>query len=150
MARTSVVPDLIDALVAALDGVVDATVSDTWPDDLNTGDRVVIGVEDLDGERSTGATSRQSWPHASKVSRDEEGEIFGAIFCAHGDLDAKGARDAAYVMSGQIETILRADVTVGVSGVLWTSYSPDRYTPYRTAGGVACAVYFTIAYRARL
>ena len=152
MSRTSVVPDLIDGLIALCAQSMDCTVSDTWPVDMNSGPRILFGVEDLDGERARGASSRQSWPHASKVSRDEEGEVYGAIWVTSGVESAKDARDAAYAISGTLEGLLRADVTVGIPAVLWTSYSPDWYTPYRldTGFGVACAVYFSISYKARL
>ena len=150
---TSVVPALIDALIAAATAVLpDVTVSDCWPAELNSGDWLLFGVADPDVNRTVGATSSQSYPHVTRPARAETGEVFGVVFCAHGDDDAKGARDAAYAVLGAVETLLRDSVTLNVPGVWKTNLSPGDYTPARFAdyGGAAVTVQFKVEFEARI
>ena len=149
----SQIPALMDALIAASRAALPAVnVEDCWPAQLTTGDWLLWGVADPDSGRQSGMTSSQEYPHASRQARNESGSINCVIFCSHGDDDAKGVRDAAFVILAAVEDFLRASVTQGLPGVWKMSVTDVRYLPARWQdfGGAVAEVQFSVAFNARI
>lgn len=150
---TSAVPFVIDALVAAATtalpnlGVYDGFgLSDT------PGDFLMVGVEDPDNaDTAESANAQQSWAHVGGTARDEEGDVTCCALSWNGDGDQNAARTAAYATLAALEDLLRADKTLGVATVLWTSFgtSQQLHQAQDTSGAVAWVV-FQIHFRARL
>lgn len=153
MARSSVVPDLIDALVEALAGLLpDFTVSDGFPLELHTGDYVAVGVDDPQGTSpAPSANSTIDWAGAHRaIGLNEAGEVTCAAWAWRGDADARSARDAVYVALSAIQAHLRADVSAGVDGIwsswiAWTQLSQDQ-----TEQGANALLIFRVGFKARL
>jgi len=150
---TSVLPAFIDALMAAATTALpDVTVADCWPVSLNSGDWLLIGVDDAEASRTIGASGTQVYPHAQRLTRDESAEVHAVIWCAHDDDDVKGARDAAFAILAAVEALLRASITLDVASVWKASMAAWSYTPHRLAdyGSTVAEIQFSITYEARI
>lgn len=155
---TSAVPLLIDALVAqATAALTGKVVSDGLNVSDDYGDFLMVGIEDPD---TTGlefsAETSEDWATvgAGTTSRDEEGEIVCAAWSwtgVHGSAGQKAARDAAYGTLAALAGVLRANPSLGVPQVLWTSFgSSTRLSQIQGAGGSGALLVFRIKFRARL
>ena len=149
---TSVVPALIDALfAAAVAALPNARVSDGVGVSSDPGDFLMIGVSDDGPNPSTAVSSRQTWANANGTTRDESGNITCMAVSWNGNADAKAARDSAYATKAAVENLLRANPSLGVSGVLWTSVGTDESLDQNQDDlGALAILVFTIAYRARI
>lgn len=150
---TSVVPAVIDALVAqATEALSDVKVYDGFGITDNPGDFLMVGVDDPDTESAANsANSQQEWPHVGHSTRDETGEITLVALSWNGKADAKVARDGAYAISAAVEDLLRTDPTLGVAGVLWTSFGTStELTQQQGEGGASALLVFKIAFMARI
>lgn len=150
---TSVVPDLIDALVsAATTALPNAIVSDGFGVTDDPGDFLMIGVEDPDTEDAAfSADSRQEWANANYTVRDESGEITCCAVAWVGENNQKAARDAVYAISAGLEDMLRANPSLGVDGLLWTGFgSSTQLSQVQGNHGAAAQLVFRINYRARI
>ena len=150
----SVVPALIDALIAAASTAGVANVLDgvSLSGDAAAGDYLMIGVDDPDseGDAFTGS-SRQRWANSNGRQRDEEGEITCAAYSWNGDGDQKAARDAAFVMVEALASACRATPDLGVANLLWTDFGSDTNLSQNQGDwGASALVVFTIAFRARI
>ena len=151
---TSLFPAVLDAVMGkarasvALAGV---NVADVYPVELMTGDWLVLGVSEADGT-GEGGSGTQSWPHAQHQTRDEQGTLSGVITCAHGDDDAKSARDAAFAILAAVETFMRSDLELTGVGTWKTNVARWTYTPGQLPdfGGASVELRFSIDYDARL
>lgn len=153
MSRTSVVPDLIDAMVAdfgALAALGDVLVCDGLPLTNDDGTYLFVGVDDPDGMRTTSADSEQAWPHATSHSRSEDGAVTLAVEAREGSGTAKDVRDEVYRVAGVVQDRLRASKTLGVPGVLWLSFSSHRLEQAQTRDGATALLTFRITFQARL
>lgn len=149
----SVVPALIDALfAAATTALPNVNVYDGFGVSEEPGDFLMIGVEDPDIESAaTSANSSQSWAHIGAVSRDEEGEITCAALSWNGDANAKAARDAVYATAEAVATLLRANPSLSLSTLLWTSYgTTTELSQQQGEGGASALVVFKVNFRARI
>lgn len=149
---TSVVPALIDAVVLAATATLPAVnVSDGFSVSDDPGDFLMVGVSDDGPNPSTAVHSKQSWANANHTARDEEGDITCMAMSRNGDADAKAARDRVYTMKAALENLLRADPSLGLVNVLWTSagVSEDLDQSKDDIGALAVLT-FTIFYRARI
>lgn len=151
---TTVLPDLIDALVtqgrAALDGVL---VYDGFGVDAEPGNQyLMVGVEDVDANRASwAATSEQTWANANHTSRDEEGVVVCAALSWNGDSDPKAARDSAFAVVGAVEDMCRANPSLGLANLLWTSAGHRlQLSQDQSESGAIAIVVFHIRYRARI
>ena len=153
----SVVPQLIDALVttARANAPTGVTVYDGFGVSQDPGDFLMIGVDDPNrADAASSASSRQDWANANYTSREEEGDVTCAALSWNGDSgDAgqKAARDAVYAIAGALAGSLRADPSLGVDGVLWTSFgtSTDLQQNQDKKGSLALLV-FQIHFLARI
>lgn len=140
---------VIDALVtlarstSALDvhdGPVVATAS--------TSDYLVIGgTEDPDDEPSS---FDQTWNGLGARGKVETGEVTCAVLVGTGGEDVKTARDRALSILGEMETLVRADPSLG--GVLsggWCQVSGGRHVQRLNSQGLYVRVVFTVSYQTK-
>lgn len=121
---TSLVPATIDALVAAvaaLPELVDIPVLYHVPDEPQQ--YVGFGMVDP-WEQSLRS------PAPGTVFREETFTVHGEIVVRMPGDDAVGARDRAFGILAAIERRLRADLTLGVPGVVTALMSPRSSHPY--------------------
>jgi hypothetical protein len=154
---TSLIPAVIDALVtqakAALPNVT--VIDGLGPDFSEPGDVLMVGAENplsLDGGRPEAAASaQQSWAHAAGRARDERGTVSLVATSWNGDGNQKQARDACAVMVAAIENLLRADPTLGVSGVIVAEFGTDiNLQQMQGDMGAAALISFSISYHGRI
>lgn len=150
---TSVIPDLIDALVTAATAQLPSVrVYDGEGASDDPGDYLMIGVDDPDSDgMKRAATAKQSWANANHTARDEVGTITCAALSWNGNGDQKAARDGAYAITDAIENYLRTNYSLGLSTLLWTGFGPDLdLTQLQGDSGALALVVFTIAFQARI
>ena len=153
---TSIIPALIDALVAAArTALPDRLVHDAFGMTSDPGDFLMVGVDDPSGPTpATSADWAQSWAGLGNHARDESGMITCAAYSWNGDggdAGQKAARDAAFATMAAVETFLRADPTLGVITSGWVqmgaslnlSQGPAEY-------GVDALLVFQVAFQARI
>lgn len=142
----SVVPALIDALVAATGGFDGLAVTD------EPGDYLMVGVDDPDTDDGAFAgESRQQWASANHTTRDESGSITCAAYSWNGDGDQKSARDGAYALVEALAAVCRATPDLGVDSLLWTDFGSDtNLQQFQGDWGASALVVFTVAFRARI
>lgn len=150
---TSVIPALIDALVAqSTTALPSVKVYDGLAVTNDPGDFLMVGVEDPDLESAaSSATAEQSWAHSTGTSRDESGEITCAALSWNGDGNLKTARDGVFAITAAVENLLRNDPDLGVAGLLWTSFgSTVELSQGQGDMGADALVVFKVAFRARI
>lgn len=153
---TSVVPALIDALLAEGRTVLtDVAVYDVAGGIDDPGNYLMVGIEDpLSEDSDFSADSKQEWASVGTgAPRDETGEIAccAVAWNGNGNDGTKQARDAVYAIVGAVEDMLRANPSLGVAGVLWTSCATSgqlRQIPGESGAGAVLA--FRIYFRARI
>jgi hypothetical protein len=155
MSRTSVIPDLIDALIAnakARPGLSTVIVTDAV-DLAQTNDfRFMVGASDpMSVSPQPSASADQDWAGATPQARDESGSITCAVSGASGDTDPKAIRDEIFRIAGEIQTMLRVDILQSVPGLRWTGYTGQTFEQWRnTTTGVEALLTFRIEFKARL
>lgn len=150
---TSVVPAVISAIVDTAEAELpNLLVGDGWLVTADPGDYLMVGVEDPDVEGyAQSATSEQSWANSNYTSRDEKGDVMCAALSWNGDGDARAARDAVYATLAAVEDMLRANPSLGVDDLLWTSFGQSqRLNQIQDNGGAVALVLFSIHFEARI
>jgi hypothetical protein len=151
---TSALPDLIDALVTgARAALPDTLVYDGFGVDAEPGHSyLMVGVDDVDARDSAyAATATQEWANANYTARDEEGYVVCAALAWNGDSDAKAARDEAFTTVAAVENLCRANPSLGVTSLLWTSFGGRvQLSQNQSEHGATAIVIFQINYRARI
>lgn len=151
--RPSVVPDLIDALVAQVppylaEGVI---VQDGQPDTWEVGDWLYVGVTDPDSPTPTnGASATQEWPLATATARNESGTLTCYALVIRGDGSVKDARDAVFAIAAGVMRLLRDDIRLGIPGMVRTSFESLDFDQGQTPDGALAVVTFRIAFAARI
>ena len=153
MAAT-VIFDVINALIAKFATVLPAvTVYDSFPDtDAPPDSYIVVGIPDpSDANAATSASSVQEWAHTNHTRRDEAGDVWCVAVAADGGNSPAAARATVRAMTDAVEAALRDDYTLGVTGLLWTSYgtSTDLQQDRTDRGAIAMLV-FSVHFRARI
>lgn len=150
----SVIPALIDALVVAARAALPSVrVFDGVGVTDDPGDFLMVGVDDPDTEgHAFAAESQQEFgPMGTTRPRDERGQVTCAAFSWNGSSDPKAARDAAYASVEALASACRTNPSLGVAGVLWTSFGPDaRLTQSQGDFGADALVVFSVSFRARI
>jgi hypothetical protein len=144
----SVIPALIDALVtAATDALPGVQVYDGFGVSDDPGDFLMVGVDDPDStDKASSGSSEQDW-HGTGVEadRDEIGDITCVALSWNGDgpQGQKAARDGAFTIAEAVSTLCRANPSLGVPAVLWTSYgtSTDLQQSQDGTGAMALLVF---------
>ena len=156
---TSVVPDLIDALVTTaealtgdgnpLEGVL---VLDGFGVTEDPGDFLMIGVDDPDSDDPAfSADVKQDWANATYTAVDEEGDIACAVLSWSGDTDQKTVRDRVYAITAAVENMLRANPSLDLPTLLWTKFGvSSQLTQNQDEQGALALLVFRIHFRARI
>lgn len=150
----SVIPQVIDALVALVKGVVDTNtviVSEGYPLTLDTVDAVLIGVQDpKSDDQAMSASSQQRWV-ATGGRREEDGEITCAVLATEGGSDLQVARNRAFTILAAIENALRANVSLGIGTLVQAEYGVQLdYYSNQTPQGAEVTVIFHVHFQARI
>lgn len=152
MATVSVVPALIDALVAqctaACPGVLVVDGPGIETDDAE--DFLHIGMRDPRNPSGSAATETQEWPKASSHSRSGTGTIFCTAVSWDGTGDQQAARNQVYATVAAVQQLLHADPRLGVDGVVKTSYTSIDYDQGQTPVGAFGVVLFGVDFEERL
>lgn len=154
MAYVSVVPALIDALIAqAGAAVTTAKVYDGVGVTDDAGDYLMIGVEDPDSDDWTSAatTQRRFESVGGGANNDitEEGDIPCVALSWNGNGSQKQARDAVYAIAEALAGVCRTNPTLGVDRVMWTLYGSDGDLQYlQDDNGAAARLPFSIHFQA--
>lgn len=149
----SAIPAVIDALVAAATTALpNIKVYDGVGDSQDPGDYLMVGVDDPDGTRpANAADSMQDWANATGTARNEHGDVTCAAVSWNGDGDPKAARDAVFATAAAVEDLLRANVSLGVPTLLWTSYgTATKLTQASNSTGALAQLVFRVHYEARI
>ena len=151
----SAFPAVVDALVALAPAVVPAgvTVADAMPSGDDPADFLAVGMPSLDEQGSMFAgDSRQSWAEVGAGARNEEGFVNCLAAARSTDETVKGARDRAFAIAEAVAALCRANPSLGVDQLLWTSYGTETNPGvlYEPGKAVSFFVEFQIAYRARI
>lgn len=156
---TSVIPTLIDALVAAATANVPATttVYDGFGVSEDPGDYLMIGVDDPDAEgwaNSADAQQDVSSDGPPSGARDQTGTVACCALSWNGDANAKAARDAAAASMGVLETYVRSNPGLTIasqSQTFWAWFTPsETWRQQQQGSGAAALVIFRIGFFARL
>lgn len=150
--RTSVIPDLIDAMVGTFSGLLpDVTVSDGYPITNNPGTYLFVGVDDpTDRTPALSASATQEWPLATPTARNEDGDVTLSAESWNGEADQKRARDEVFAVAGAIQDRLRQSKTLGVPGVMWLSFTDLRLEQAQSEVGAGARLVFRVHFKARI
>lgn len=152
---TTVIPDLIDALVTASDAALgaDTLVFDGFGITADPAEKMLmIGVDDVDSrDAAWAANAEQEWANANYTARDEQGHVMCAAAAWNGEGNAKTARDHAFAILAAVENLCRANPSLGLTYLLWTSVGTRiSLSQNQHDGGAMAVVVFNITYRARI
>lgn len=152
--RSSVIPDLIDALTALGPSVVPGvTVHDGMPTTATGGDHLAIGVDDPGvTSAAAAANSSQEWAGSTFGSGiDETGEVTCVAWSQNGNSDPKAARDAVFAIHSALLGYLRTHVGLGVAGVLDTRVGGvSEFTQSQDERGATAVLRFGVMFQARI
>lgn len=151
----SALPDVIDALITNMVAALPASTSvfDGFGVTGDPGDTyVLVGVDNPDANTiGFAAESQQEWANANYTARDESGEVVCAAVAWNGEGDQKAARDAAYGVLDAVAAMLKADPSLGVPELLWTSFGTRvQLSQDQNEKGANAIAVFRIHYRARI
>lgn len=152
---TSVVPQVIDALVALAEAKLpNVDVCDGKGVGNSARRQLWIGVSNPANAEQQVAATRQDWPFANFDTRDEQGEINCTAEVVDGDSGSKGskdARDKVYAIAAALEDALRTDPTLGIDDVLWTAFGTgSALLQTQSKDGSRATLNFKIAFMARI
>lgn len=153
--RVDAVIDALVALVTADSAFTGVGVHDGVPvDDLVSFEEyLVVGGDDVFADEwHTAATVDQGWHDlGSAAARDETVSVPCILEVYRGDDDLPTARARAATLLGAVETLLRANRSLGLSDVFpQTEVAAASWRYRRSADGVGVRVEFTIAVRSLL
>lgn len=138
---------VIDALVAALsaDGTLAGLV---WDGPPITGDPlpevVTVGFAFDESDDSSFEITQSYHDLGPAASRDETVDVRCAVYSSNGDGDMGAARARAVVLLGAVESVLRANPTLGLTEVMRAELSVGTGRQAQTPEGAACIVQFTV------
>jgi hypothetical protein len=150
----SVVPALIDALVAAASTALpNVLVLDGVGMTDDPGDYLMVGVldPDIDGPFEAARSTQEQMAFGSTRPRKEEGVIHMVAKSVSGDGSQKAARDAAYAIQEALATVLRTTDNLGVAGVVRLGNGADMTpTQDQTHDGAVATLPYDIAFEAAI
>ncbi len=152
MSRTSIIPDVMAALVsAATTALPDVAVFDGAATEMAEGPMLFVGVDDPEITSWVAATSSQEWALATMTARNEEATITCAVSTWAGDLAMATPRNQAFSIAGTVQTLLRDPATfASITGLLWASYSKQTFRQYHDPLGSWCLLTFQLDFKARI
>lgn len=152
---TSKIGVAIDTLIALFGPALPAlTVYDGSTTTMSfKGDWLVVGGDGAVNAEETGATSHQVWKGLGARTRDEMVTVTCAVGASSGTADARGfkpVRDRALANLAAVETVLRADPSLGsiTQGAAEISDADLHYS--KDSQGLEASLVFTITVPFRL
>lgn len=148
-----VVDASLDTAESALRGVVRVV---RGPDlSADPDDVALIGVQDITEARGDASATTGSFQQEMQTfggNRREAGTVNGLIQAWGGDSDQGAAFDAAFGYLSLIEAAVRADPSMGVTGVdyLVAELSSGDVIEFQDSQGSGVALTFVIQYKARI
>lgn len=153
MATISIWPDIIDRLVVLFaEALPDRAVVDGDGDEPTGMEHLLfIGMGDPRRDDSDAGKFDQQWPNVTTQSRSEEGSVNCIALSYDGSKDQQAARNGCFETIGAVQRILRDDTRLGdLDGLISTSFTGGLPDQVQTSRGAACAVRFSVDYKARL
>ena len=156
---TSIVPSLIDAIIAAATANVPATtmVLDGFGSTDSPGDYLMVGVDDPDAQgwaNSADAQQDISSDGPPSGARDQTGTFACVALSWNGDGNQKAARDAAAASMAAVESYIRANPGLTIasqSQTFWCWFTPsETWRQQQDGSGAAAYVIFRVGFFARL
>lgn len=154
MATSSRVPQLIDALLAALtaaaglDGV--KVVDGPLVSNSSASEWVFVGYDaDPEGEFSTASTTQQ-WAGLGAKAKDEDIVLTGAVLVRRGSTDVKSCRDRTFAIFAEVESVVRADPALGLPPPTVCSISETSFHTEQTDRGIQGRLPFTLTCSTRI
>jgi hypothetical protein len=151
---TSVVPALIDAILAAATTALPAALTfDGWGVTEDPGDYLMVGVSDPDepDESEAATVTQDQLSFGATRPRMEQGVIHMAARSVNGDVDQKLARDGAYAIHEALATALRTTNDLGVTGVMQLSNGANlRLLQAQFEYGAQATLLYEIAFKAAI
>ncbi|RPE44162.1 hypothetical protein EDD90_7392 [Streptomyces sp. Ag109_O5-1] len=151
---TSRVPDLIDALVAALQAsggltgvkVVDGpVVTDSAAEEW-----VFVGYDgDPEGD-FTAATAQQEWAGLGAKKKNEDITVTCAVLVQRGSTDVRACRVRTYEVLAAVESVLRADPSLGFPTPTVCAVTEHAFHPEQTPDGIQGRLPFTVTCTTRI
>ena len=143
-------PGVVDALVTLLNATATLTgvvISDGLPiteDRMN--DLVMIGSTGSPDDTRSGTISQEYNDLAGiNSTREERVEISCCVISQTGDVDVSTTRTRAFAILGYISDAVRANYTLGVSGVMRVEMSDVEVFVEQFADGTSVRLPFTIS-----
>jgi hypothetical protein len=154
---TSVVPALIDALVAQAQAALPAVdVYDGVGVSDDAGDYLMIGVDDPDNldESEAASITQDQIAFGSTRPRMENGAIHVSARSVSGEVGVTGqkaARDAVYAIQEALAAVLRTTSDLGVTGVLKIGNGSNlRLLQNQDAYGARATLLYDISFEAQI
>ena len=138
---------VVDALVAALsaDSTLSGLVLDGPPVTEAVLDDVVTVGFAWDPEDDTSVEIEQAYHElGAAAKRDETLDVRCAAVSFRGDGDMAAARARCVVLLGAVESVLRANYSLGLADVLRTEVTVGSLRQSQTAQGAECICQFTV------
>lgn len=114
------------------------------------GNAIVVGTDgSMEGDDVLAGSARQEYKQLGAISKFEDGTLTCTLWAANGGTNLTTLRSTAFTLLGNVETIIRSDVSFG--GVVMYSGIDNFSMGYRqTTLGAAVVINFTISYRAKI
>lgn len=151
---TSRVPDLIDALVTALQaspGLSDVQVVDgPLVTDSAAQEWVFVGYDgDEEGDFVT-ATAQQEWAGIGAKKKNEDITLTGAVLVQRGSTQVRPCRIRTYEVLAAVESVLRADPSLGFPTPTVCALTEHAFHQEQTADGIQGRIPFTVTCTTRI
>ena len=151
---TSTMPAFTNAVIAALKSASSLSgirIFDGIEIDMSyPGDAIAVGHDgNLDGDEVSASSIRQEYRPLGAISKFEHGSLSCFLWSANGTTDISTRRTQAFALLGDVETVIRADVSfVGLVQFSAVEQGEIRYR--QTVNGVGVGILFTITYQSRI
>lgn len=151
---TSTMPAFTTAVVNALKGassLSEIRIFDGIEIDMSyPGDAIAVGHDgNLDGDEVAASSIRQEYRPLGAISKFEHGSLNCFLWSANGTSDIATRRTQAFTLLGNVESVIRADVSF--AGLVQFSAMEQGDIRYRqTTNGVGVGILFTITYQSRI
>lgn len=151
---TSRVPDLIDALVAALDASADLStvkvVDGPLVTDSAAQEWVFVGYDGDDQGDFTTATTQQAWAGIGAKKKNEDITLTCAVLVQRGSTDVRSCRVRTFEIFAAVEDVLRADPSLGFPAPTICAVAENTFHTEQTSSGVQGRIPFTVTCTTRI
>lgn len=151
---SSRVPDLIDALVAALQASADLpgvnVVDGPLVSNSAASEWVFVGYDGDPGGESQATSTLQEWAGIGAKAKSEEIALTCSVLVRSGSTDVKPLRDRAFQIFAAVEAVVRADPALTLPPPTVCNISEHNFFPEQTAQGLQGRLPFTVTCTTRI